>query len=82
MRPDYSIILTDVDGVLINGSPLPRVDPGNDSLLSIGEVSGGMRRKLRMAMQLGSGGVRVIISSGLRESPISSAISGAGTHIY
>ncbi|MGC8596904.1 MAG: [LysW]-aminoadipate/[LysW]-glutamate kinase [Thermocladium sp.] len=82
MRPDYSIILTDVEGVLLNGSPLPRVDPRDPSILSIGEVGGGMRRKLRMAMQLGGSGIRVIISNGLRESPISSAIGGAGTHIY
>jgi len=83
LKPDYCIILLDVDGLLIGGKTVSKLKPEEAERLfkESEEVKGGMKRKLYMASQIAREGIRTIISSGLRERPIREALGGAGTHI-
>lgn len=72
------VILTNVDGVLVNGLPISRVTKENAESV-IPHTSGGMRRKLETALKLTEVGVRTIIANGIRERPIKSALAGMGT---
>ncbi len=82
MTPNYALILTDVDGLLIGGNVVKRLTPEEAlALFKNPEVKGGMRRKIYMAAQLASKGVYTIISNGTVENPIRSALAGLGTHI-
>ncbi|MEZ0319122.1 MAG: [LysW]-aminoadipate/[LysW]-glutamate kinase [Pyrobaculum sp.] len=76
------IILSDVDGLLIGGRVVPRITADEAEALSKSdEVRGGMKRKLLMAAEAARKGVEVVISNGLVEAPIATALGGAGTHI-
>ena len=72
------VILTNVDGVLINGKPIGRVTRDNAQQV-LPHTTGGMRRKLEVALRLSERGVRTIIANGLRDNPIQSALAGGGT---
>ncbi len=83
LMPKYAVILTDVDGVLINGKVINRVSAAEaQDLFKNPEVrGGGMKRKVYTAAQLASKGVYAIISNGVIDKPIMSAINGVGTHV-
>ncbi|BDR92327.1 [LysW]-aminoadipate/[LysW]-glutamate kinase [Vulcanisaeta souniana] len=82
LLPNYAIILTDVDGVLINGKVVNKVSVSEaQELFKNPEVRGGMKRKVYTAMQLAGKGMHVVISNGTIENPIATAISGFGTHV-
>ncbi|WP_243665725.1 [LysW]-aminoadipate/[LysW]-glutamate kinase [Vulcanisaeta sp. JCM 16159] len=82
LMPKYAVILTDVDGVLINGKVINRVSAAEaQELFKNPEVRGGMKRKVYTAAQLASKGVYAIISNGVIDKPIMSAINGVGTHV-
>lgn len=72
------IILTNVDGVLVDGKPVSRVTKDNAQQV-LPHATGGMRRKLETALRLSEAGIRTIIANGLREKPIRSALGGIGT---
>lgn len=82
-KPNYVIILLDVEGLLIQGKVVNKLSP--DEALKLfnksSEITGGMKRKLYMAAQIAKEGIPVIISSGLIENPIINALSGKGTHV-
>ncbi len=83
IQPDYAVFLLDVEGLILNGKVVQKLtaEEAERIFRESPEVTGGMKRKLYMAAQIARQGVRVIIASGLRESPIRSALEGAGTHI-
>nr|KJR72304.1 MAG: acetylglutamate kinase [Vulcanisaeta sp. AZ3] len=82
LNPDFVIILTDVNGVLINGNIIAKVTSEEArELFKNPEVRGGMKRKVYTAAQLANKGMHVIISNGTVENPIASAMSGLGTHV-
>ncbi|MFP3207415.1 MAG: [LysW]-aminoadipate/[LysW]-glutamate kinase [Caldivirga sp.] len=72
------IILTNVDGVLINGKPVGKVTRDNAQQV-LPHTTGGMRRKLETALKLSERGIRTIIANGLKDNPIRSALAGEGT---
>ena len=79
LRPTNVIILTDVDGVIVEGKLLKRIYLNQlDNVIS--KVGLGMNRKLLMVKEMLLNGVkRVVISSGLVTNPISKALEGFGT---
>jgi acetylglutamate/LysW-gamma-L-alpha-aminoadipate kinase len=79
---DYAIILTDVEGLVIGGNVVRRMSPNEAlELFKNPEVTGGMKRKLYMAGQLALRGTHVVISTGLVENPVASALGGSGSHV-
>ncbi|MGC8570740.1 [LysW]-aminoadipate/[LysW]-glutamate kinase [Caldivirga sp.] len=74
------VILTNVDGVLVNGKPVDKVTKANAQQI-LQYATGGMRRKLETALKLSELGVKTIIANGLRDKPIRSALNGVGTVI-
>jgi acetylglutamate/LysW-gamma-L-alpha-aminoadipate kinase len=75
------VILTDVEGLLIDGALVKRLSVSEAEAL-LPKVGTGMNRKLIYALQLRGTPVReVIISSGLKEKPLSRALGGDGTVI-
>ena len=80
LRPDYLILLSDVDGVYLNGEVVRKVDLDEAKELAA-NVGFGMNRKVMMASEVASKGVEVIIASGLVEKPVTRALNGGGTHI-
>lgn len=82
LMPNYAVILTDVDGVIVNGKVISRVNAAEaQGLFKNPEVRGGMKRKVYTAAQLAGRGIYTIISNGTIERPITSAINGLGTHV-
>ncbi len=82
LLPDYAIILTDVDGVLISGKAVNKTSAGGaQELFKNPEVRGGMKRKVYTAAQLAGKGIYTIISNGVVSKPITSAVNGLGTHV-
>lgn len=81
LNAERLLILTDVEGLLINGVPVKRLNISEiENLLQ--KVGAGMNRKLIYAAKLAGTKVReVIISSGLKEKPIIKALKGEGTII-
>lgn len=76
------ILFTDVDGYFRNfpNDLAQRATQGEIALFQK-TASAGMKRKLVAVSEALSGGVpEAIITSGLRESPLSAALEGAGTH--
>lgn len=80
LKPSHLILLSDVDGVIWEGSVVRSLNTENAVDLA-GKLGAGMNRKLIMAAEVARFGVRVIISSGLVEEPVTEALKGAGTHI-
>ncbi|ADN49615.1 [LysW]-aminoadipate/[LysW]-glutamate kinase [Vulcanisaeta distributa] len=82
LTPNYAVILTDVDGVLINGKVINKVSAAEaQELFKSPEVRGGMKRKVYTAAQLAGRGIYTIISNGVINRPITTAINGFGTHV-
>ncbi|MCU7787516.1 [LysW]-aminoadipate/[LysW]-glutamate kinase [Pyrobaculum sp. 3827-6] len=76
------LLLSDVEGLYIGGKVVPHLTaPEAEKLVQSEEVRGGMKRKLLMATEAAKTGIEVIIASGLADSPIDTALNGAGTHI-
>ena len=81
LKPENLILLTDVDGVLIEGKVIDRLGQDQAKELSL-KIGPGMNRKLLMAAEAVSSGVkRVIIGNGLVRDPIANALAGKGTVI-
>ncbi|MEM0072098.1 MAG: [LysW]-aminoadipate/[LysW]-glutamate kinase [Metallosphaera sp.] len=81
LKPEALILLSDVDGVLLDGKVVTTLtrDQAKDISSKIGP---GMNRKLLMASEAVEAGVkRVVIGSGLVPNAINSALSGRGTDI-
>jgi len=79
LKPDALLLLTDVDGVLVDQKVVERLSPEQAKELSF-KIGPGMNRKLLMASETVSSGVRrVIIANGLVDDPISQALLGKGT---
>lgn len=79
LLPEILLILTDVDGVLLEGKLKRELDLNEiDNLLS--EVGAGMNRKLLLLKEL-VGKVDVVIANGLRDEPVTRALRGEGTHV-
>ncbi|MCJ7634667.1 [LysW]-aminoadipate/[LysW]-glutamate kinase [Candidatus Bathyarchaeota archaeon] len=83
LKADILILLTDVEGLIINGKVIPRLSAfeAKEVLKKIGQ---GMSTKVHAAIEtLDMGTKEVIISSGMVQNPISSAIEHrSGTVIY
>ncbi|ACB40753.1 [LysW]-aminoadipate/[LysW]-glutamate kinase [Pyrobaculum neutrophilum] len=76
------VLLSDVDGLIIGGSVVPRLTAAQaEELVKNEEVRGGMKRKLLMAAEAAKLGLEVVISNGLVDKPIDAALSGRGTHV-
>ena len=81
LKVESLVILTDVDGVILDGKVIPQlsVNEAKDLALKIGP---GMNRKLLMSAEAIENGVKkVIIANGLIKDAINNAISGNGTVI-
>lgn len=75
------IFFTDVEGVLLNNNVIRHLSP-NEAVELASKIGPGMNRKLIMASEVISAGVKkVVISSGLVEDPINNALNGGGTTI-
>ncbi len=75
------VILTDVDGVFLNGELLKEVRPEDVGGL-LPDIGAGMNRKLLEAVNAWKAGVEeVIISNGLTPHPLTEALRGAGTKV-
>lgn len=81
LKASNLVILTDVDGVIIDGGLVKKIRISEvDEMLK--HIGFGMNRKVLQAKTAIEGGVeRVVISSGLIENPVTSALSGSGTEI-
>jgi acetylglutamate/LysW-gamma-L-alpha-aminoadipate kinase len=74
LRANCLILLTDVEGLLLKGKPVPKITAAEaeDVLSSIGK---GMSTKVHAALEALNQGVKeVLITSGVKQQPISSAI--------
>ncbi|MCD6323885.1 MAG: [LysW]-aminoadipate/[LysW]-glutamate kinase [Desulfurococcales archaeon] len=81
VKADKLILLTDVEGVFLDGELLKEIRTSelNDLLSKIGR---GMNRKLVEASRACEAGIKeVVISNGLTEHPLRDALMGAGTRI-
>ena len=78
---EYLLLLTDVDGVVVDGELVARI-PANEARVLAGKVGPGMNRKLLMAAEAVNRGVKTaIIANGLTDQPVANAIRGKGTII-
>ncbi len=81
LKPNHAFILTDVDGVIVEGKVVKEVNVESaETLFKHPDVKGGMKRKVYTAMQLAKRGIYTIITNGIIENPIKSALEGLGTH--
>jgi len=81
IKADALILLSDVDGVLVDGKVVSNLNKDDAKELSK-KIGPGMNRKLLMGAEAIENGVKkVIISSGLVEDPISNALKLNGTVI-
>ncbi|MEM0174363.1 MAG: [LysW]-aminoadipate/[LysW]-glutamate kinase, partial [Sulfolobaceae archaeon] len=81
IKAETLILLTDVDGVLVNGEVVKKLSVNEARELSA-KIGPGMNRKLLMAAEAVEKGVkRVIISSGYKKDPIMNALQLNGTVI-
>ncbi|MEM1885582.1 MAG: hypothetical protein QXZ24_08245, partial [Candidatus Jordarchaeales archaeon] len=75
---DVLVFLTDVPGVIEEGSVLERLSMEETEKV-MEKIEGGMKRKVFAALEAMKAGVRkVIIASGLRPQPITEALKGKG----
>ncbi len=76
IRADKLILLTDVEGLLIDGRLVERLTP-SDARSLLEKIGPGMNRKVMMAVEAVEAGVgEVVISSGLVENPLRHALEG------
>ncbi|MDT7861184.1 MAG: [LysW]-aminoadipate/[LysW]-glutamate kinase [Saccharolobus sp.] len=81
IRADTLILLTDVDGVILEGKVVNKLTTNEAKQLST-KIGPGMNRKLLMAAEAIENGVnKVIISSGIKDLPVTNALSLNGTVI-
>jgi [amino group carrier protein]-L-2-aminoadipate 6-kinase len=74
LKAERLILLTDVEGLLLNGKPVPKITAAEaeDALSSIGK---GMSTKVHAALEALAQGVKeVLVTSGVKKQPISSAL--------
>ena len=74
LKADHLILLTDVDALMLNGKSVPKITPleAEEALSRIGK---GMSTKVHAALEALNQGVKeVLVTSGVREQPISSAL--------
>jgi len=76
LEAEVLILLTDVNGVSLEGAIVPRLDP-DEAMRKMSKLGPGMITKVYAAVEAISMGVgRVMISPGHHESPFTSAIQG------
>lgn len=81
LRVESLVILTDVDGVMIDNRIVREIRVSEISEI-IKRVGPGMNRKVMMAEKALEGGVgRIVIASGNTENPVANALGGGGTSI-
>ncbi len=74
---DKLILLTDVEGLLLDGRLVERLTPGEARAL-VEKIGPGMNRKVLMAVEAVEAGVgEVVIGSGLGENPLKALLEGA-----
>jgi acetylglutamate kinase len=74
---EHLLLLTDVDGLLRDGSPVGSLVPDEcEEYVASGLAAGGMVPKLRAAAEAARGGVRARIINGNREGVLAAAIAG------
>lgn len=75
LKAEKLLLLTDVNCLILNGEPVFRLSLDEVKTI-IGRIEGGMKRKLLACIEALKGGVReVLIASGLRNKPVSLALS-------
>ena len=82
---EHLFLLTDVDGLLKDGSPVESLSPDEcEGYVEGGLAAGGMVPKLRAAAEAARGGVMARIINGNKKGALAGAISGerVGTLIY
>ncbi len=76
---EYLFLLTDVDGLLKDGSPVEALAPGEcEEYVASGLAAGGMVPKLRAAAEAARDGVRARIINGNTEGALAAAVAGEG----
>ncbi|QXJ30525.1 [LysW]-aminoadipate/[LysW]-glutamate kinase [Saccharolobus shibatae] len=81
VKANVLVLLSDVEGVLVEGKVVNRLTPEEAKELSK-KIGPGMNRKLLMAAESVENGVnKVIIGSGVKDRPVSSALELNGTVI-
>jgi acetylglutamate kinase len=74
---EHLLLLTDVDGLLRDGSPVAALAPEEcESYVASGLAAGGMVPKLRAAAEAARSGVRARIINGNRKGAVAGAIAG------
>ena len=77
LEAQHLFLLTDVDGLLKDGSPVDSLSPGEcEGYVEGGLATGGMVPKLRAAAEAARGGVMARIINGNRKGALAEAISG------
>lgn len=73
----HLFLLTDVDGLLVGGEPVPWLTPDEcEGYVESGIAAGGMIPKLRAAAQAARAGVEARIVNGNKEGTLSAALAG------
>jgi len=81
LKASKIVYLTDVDGVLLDGSLVEEIKTSRYGELA-SRIGAGMNRKAMLAVKAVEEGVgEAVIGSGLGERPITSILSGSGTRI-
>jgi acetylglutamate kinase len=76
---EHLFLLTDVDGLLKDGSPVETLAPNEcEEYVASGLAAGGMVPKLRAAAEAARGGVRARIINGNRQGALAAAVAGEG----
>jgi len=78
LKCDALVLLTDVDGVIVEEKVVCSVTPKEIRKL---ETGGGMKFKLEGALQSACAGIKTIIANGKKENAIRCALKGEGTCI-
>ena len=77
LEAEYLLLLTDVDGLLKDGSTVGSLAPDEcEGYVASGLAAGGMVPKLRAAAEAARGGVRARIMNGNRKGALAAAIAG------
>ena len=74
LKADRLILLTDVQGLSLKGSPIPKIT-ATEVKEVLSDIGAGMSTKVHAALEaLNQGVAEVLITSGLGEHPISAAL--------